>query len=266
MSIDSISIEQLTEIGKMAGLVVAGLWTAWTFNRLHKVRAAELANNKTLIEIEKGRMDIEKSRVEIEKDRIEIEKNRVDTEKARADTDKSRIEQQEIRERIRSQQPQLAIALEVSESNPSGENYKSILGIMVILKNEGNQNLWVGFNKSTLTIGRLEFRKNGKQRLISAEHFEPMYIPEQSRVLRTIPWRILRVGQARRMTLALVPITTFGSYLIQFSATYARATLGENGEETRDDEIIINAVEQIFYVATGKAAAQAPPSPAEQSS
>jgi hypothetical protein len=264
---NTISIEQLTEIGKMVGLLVAGFWTAWTFHRLHRVRAAELANNKTLTEIEKGRIDIEKSRTEIEKSRIDIEKarmdiekSRIDAEKGKTDIEKSLIEQREIRERLRSQQPQLAIQLDVSESESSDPNFKAILAISVILKNEGAQNLWVGMNQYNLTIGRFEFTKDGKQRLLDASHFMAMYFPEKSTELKIMPSRILRAGQTRKVALALMPITAFGSYLIQFNATYAGIP------STRGETLNIEATEQTFYIATGKTATFVPAVPLVQDS
>src|SRR5215472_11434983 len=116
----SLSLEQFIEIAKLVGLVAAGGWTAWTFYRLQTIRKADN-------DIAKSRMDIEKSRVEIEKSRIDMEKGRTDTEKARIDIEKGRIE-------IRSQQPQLAIGLEVSEVDSPYPSYVSVLIITVVLK------------------------------------------------------------------------------------------------------------------------------------
>jgi hypothetical protein len=134
----SLTFDQVIEIAKIVGLFSAGGWTAWTFYRLQKIRAAELANNKILTDIEKSRIDIEKSRVDtektridIEKSRFDVEKSRVDAEKARVDIENSRVEQVEILEMIRSQQPQLAINLDVFEVESEDSNYKSILSIAV---------------------------------------------------------------------------------------------------------------------------------------
>src|SRR6266851_609684 len=269
----SLTFDQLTEIAKIVGLVSAGVWTAWTFHRLQKIRPAELANNKILTDIEKGRIEIEKSRVDTEKERIDIEtsrvdmeKGRVDTEKARIDIEQSRVAQEEIRERIRSMQPQLAVQLDVSEAKPQDNDHKTLLIITVILSNEGSQHLWIGFNEYTLTIGRMIFGKNGRQRLANAVHLPPTYFAEGSTTLTPFLERILRVGQTRRMTLA-VPVTVLGSYLIQFSAIYARVELiASDDEKTRRDSIIINAVVQSFYTATGKPATLAPLLPVVQNS
>jgi hypothetical protein len=265
---DALPLQHVTEIVKTVGLVCAGGWTAWTFYRLQKIRAAELANNKTLIEIEKGRVDIEKTREEIEKTRLDIEKTRVDVEKSRVDTEKSRtdiaksrIEQEAIRETIRSQQSQLAIQLEVSESASPNPAYHNILAIAAVVKNEGNQHLWISFDKSSLTIGRLEFYKNGRQRLSSVVQSAPMLFTRGSRTLEPFDFRLLRVAQTRRMALALVPITGPGSYLIQFSATYGRAELMTSDSEEEKicrDNLEIEAIEQSFYIATGKAVGLAP--------
>jgi hypothetical protein len=271
---DALPLQHVTEIVKTVGLVCAGGWTAWTFYRLQKIRAAELANNKTLIDIEKGRVDIEKTRGEIEKTRLDIEKTRVDvekscvdTEKSRNDIAKSRIEQEAIRETIRNQQPQLAIQLEVSESASPNPAYQSVLAITTVVKNEGNQHLWMSFDESSLTVGRLEFYKNGRQRLSSVIKSGPMRFTPGSRTLRPFDFRILRVGQTRRMALALVPITTPGSYLIQFRASYERAQLMASDSEDEKicrDNLAVEAIEQSFYIATAKAAGLAP-TPAVQS-
>jgi hypothetical protein len=223
---------------------------------------------KSRADIEKSRADIEKIRADIEKTRIDIEKSRVDTEKGRADTEKTRIDIEKGQIEIRSQQPQLAIQLEVSEVDSSDPDYHTILSITVILKNEGDQPLWIGFDEHTLTIGRVKFGKSGKQRVYSVVHFAPMYFSDRSTVLKRFNERILRVGQARRMTLALVPVTDLRSYLIQFSAVYARVelTTPNREEATRLGDIPIEAIEQRFYIATGKAEALAPSSPAVQNS
>ena len=42
----SISLEQGSEIIKMLGLVGAGLWAAWTFQKLQRVREAEFKNRQ----------------------------------------------------------------------------------------------------------------------------------------------------------------------------------------------------------------------------
>src|SRR5205823_5038677 len=97
----SVTLAQLSEIIKMIGLVAAGLWAAWTFHKLQRVRAAELQNQATLTTMEK-----------------------------------TRAEQEELRTRLLRQQPQLAVQLNVTEIASATETYQSVLCVTVILKNE----------------------------------------------------------------------------------------------------------------------------------
>lgn len=52
-----VSLEQALEIIKVAGLVAGGLWTAWTFKKLQKNRAAEAEINQKLAETQKSRLE-----------------------------------------------------------------------------------------------------------------------------------------------------------------------------------------------------------------
>jgi hypothetical protein len=256
--------KMVAELGKMVGLVVAGVWAAWTFYRLQKTRAAELGNNKTLVETEKARAETEKTRLEIEKNRAQMEKDRFEIEKTRTDIQKSQIEQAEIEERIRRQQPQLDIQLEISEESSSDPRYQTVLSIAVVLKNQGDQNLSVSFGES-LTIGRIGFDEGGNEEVSSAIRVAPKFFEDGSSVLTKIPYRILRIGQARRTALTLVPVTGPGMYLIQFSADYARAELTErNAGAAAPPNLVINAVEQKFFIARGAAAPVPPSSVAHQ--
>jgi hypothetical protein len=54
-----MSIEQISDVVKMIAFVVAGLWAAWTFHKLQKVRAAELDNNRKLVETKKSKIEHE---------------------------------------------------------------------------------------------------------------------------------------------------------------------------------------------------------------
>src|SRR5438046_5033025 len=117
--LETIALKDISEIVKMAGVVAGGLWAAWTFQKLQKVRAAELENNQKLTEIQK-----------------------------------LRTEQEELRMRLLRQQPQLAMDLHVTETASPIASYKSFLCITVTLNNEGEQNLDVQFGSSALTIGR----------------------------------------------------------------------------------------------------------------
>ena len=61
----SLSIEQISDIIKMVGLVAGGLWAAWTFHKLQRVRAAELENNARLTAIQKSSMEQEELRTRL---------------------------------------------------------------------------------------------------------------------------------------------------------------------------------------------------------
>lgn len=211
----SVSLEQISEIIKMVGLVAAGLWAAWTFHELKKVRAAELDNNQKLAAIQK-----------------------------------SRIEQEELRMRLLRQQPQLAIQLNVTETASPTEKCKSYLCVTVILKNEGEQNLQVEFDPSALTVGRIVFEKNGEQ-TINVHRFGPSYFVAGSDEPQFFPDRILRAGQKRQMALAVLPITEPGGYLVQFHAVYSRVPF-DGEKRSHEAPFPIDAIEQTIYFATGK--------------
>jgi hypothetical protein len=222
-----LSLEQVSDIIKMAGLVAGGLWAAWTFHKLQRVRAAELENNAKLAAIQK-----------------------------------SSIEQEELKTRLLRQQPQLDIQLNVAETAPLTETDKSSLCITVVLKNEGEQNLEVDFLPSALTIGRIVFGADGMQ--VSEVHrFKPFYFAVLSDSdalisdeLQCMASRILRVGQKRNMALAILPVQVPGAYAVQFHAVYRRVPF--DGEEPfREAPVQINAIEQTFYFATGKPAESA---------
>jgi hypothetical protein len=211
----SVSLEQISDIIKMVGLVFGGLWAVWTFHKLQRVRAAELENNQKLTAIQK-----------------------------------SHIEQEELRMRLLRQQPQLAIQLNVAETASLTETCKGFLYVTVILKNEGEQNLRVDFDPSALTVGRMVFEKNGGQ-TIDVHRFGPSYFSPDSDEPQFFPSRILRVGQKRQMALAVLPITEPGGYIVQFHAVYGKMPF--DGEEpSREGPFLIDAIEQTVYFATGK--------------
>jgi hypothetical protein len=158
----TMSLEQISEIGKLVALVAGGLWAAWTFHKLQKVRAAELENDKNLAALEK-----------------------------------SRIEQEELRLGLIRQQPQLAVELHVTETGFPTETYRSLLCVTVILKNDGEQNLRIEFQPATLTVGRMVVEKEPKQTM-DVRRFGPSYFVPESNDPQLLPERILRVGQKRR--------------------------------------------------------------------
>jgi hypothetical protein len=206
---------QIPAIITAVGLIGGGLWAVWTFHKLQKVRAAELVNNEKLTAIQK-----------------------------------SRIEQEELRTRLLSQQPQLAIELNVTETASLTETCKSFLCVTVTLKNEGEQNLRVDFDASALSIGRIVFKKNGEQ-TIDVRRFGPSYFTSDSDEPQFLPYRIFRVGQKRQMVLAVLPVTEPGEYIVQFHALYSREAF--DGEKpSREGTYRIDATEQTVYFATGK--------------
>jgi hypothetical protein len=44
------AVQTAVELSKVLGLIIGGLWAAWTFKKLQKARSAELDNNKKLLE------------------------------------------------------------------------------------------------------------------------------------------------------------------------------------------------------------------------
>jgi hypothetical protein len=211
----SLSLEQVSDLVKLVGLVATGVWAAWTFQKLQKVRAAELENNQRLVEMRKAR-----------------------------------IEQDEIRTRLLRQQPQLAIQLSIAETPPVIGASKSILCVTVILKNEGEQNLQIAFDDSALTVGRIDFEKSGRQAVRDLHRSSPWYLAPDSDKPQAITDRILRVGQKRQMVFT-VPTMEPGAYFVQFQAIYDRFPF--DGEKpSHKAPLTINAIEQVIFFATGK--------------
>ncbi len=212
----TVSLQEVSDIIKVVGLVAGGLWTAWTFHKLQKVRAAEVENNRMLAEIQK-----------------------------------SRLEQQEMRTRLLRQQPQFAIELKVVETVRLTGTPKDCLGVTVTLKNEGDQNMWVQFDDSTLIVGRIVFEKNGKQTIKELHRFEPWYFIHGSDTPHPLSERGFRVGARRQLAFA-VPITEPGAYFVQFYAVYAKVPFeGEKVSRKAPAEEPIAAIEQTIHFATG---------------
>lgn len=208
-----MSLDLISEIAKLVALIGGGLWAAWTFHKLQKVRAAELENNEKLAAIQK-----------------------------------SHIEQEELRTRLLRQQPQLAVQLHVTETGFPTETYRSLLCVTVILKNEGEQNLRIKFAPATLMVGRMVIDQKPKQTM-EVRRFGPSYFVPASDDPQFLHERILRVGQQRQMVLAAIPITEPGCYVIQFDALYGKIPF--DGQESSDhDPMLINAMEQTVYFAT----------------
>ena len=213
-------VEQISDIAKIFGLVAAGLWAAWTFHKLQRVRAAELENRVRLTAIQK-----------------------------------SATEHEELRTRLLRQQPQLDIQLNVSETGAVTETCKSSLCVTVTLENQGEQNLEIDFLPSTLTIGRMIFNNDGMATL-DVRRFGPSYFAvigngPPSDEPQPMTQRRLRVGQKRKMALAVLPVQAPGAHVLQFHAVYRKVPF--DGEAPfSEDPVQINAIEQAFFFATGK--------------
>ena len=135
------------------------------------------------------------------------------------------------------------------------ETCKSSLCVTVTLENQGKQNLEVDFLPSALTIGRMVFNNNEVSTL-EVRRFGPSYFavigngpPSDEPQMMT--QRRLRVGQKRKIALAVLPIQGAGAFVVQFHAVYRKVPF--DGEEPfSEDPVQINAIEQTFFFATGK--------------
>jgi hypothetical protein len=211
-----LTFEQASEILKAVGLVVSGLWVAWTFQKLQKARAAELENARKLTEIQKAH-----------------------------------IEQEEYRTRLLRQQPQLAIHLSVAETASPAGACMSLLCITVTLKNEGDQNLLVRFDESTLTVGRVALGPDGRMTTGDVARFGPSYFARGIEEPQVFPERIFRIGQQRQMVLAILPVTEPSGYIVQFHALYGKVPF-DGDRAPPDKPVLIDAIEQRFFFATGE--------------
>jgi hypothetical protein len=212
MALESITVQQISEIVKMAAVLVGGFWAAWTFHKLQKVRASELENRQKQTTIQK-----------------------------------TRVEHKEARIRLLRQQPQLAIELQVSETVASVANYKSFLSVTVVLKNDGEQNLNLTFGPSPLTVGRILFQNDGKQ-TFDVQRFGASLFVDSASEPGPFRERILRVGQKRQMALTVIPVTQPAAYILQFQADYAKRPFDD--ERSSEPAMVVNAIEQTIYFAT----------------
>ena len=136
------------------------------------------------------------------------------------------------------------------------ETHQSYLLIIITLGNQGQQNIEVDFLPSALTIGRPIFNKDGVG-AIDVLRFGPSYFavigdgPSISDEPQPMTQRRLRVGDKRKMALAVLPIQMPGPYIVQFHAVYRK--LPFDGEEPFIEEPVqINAIEQTLCFATLK--------------
>jgi hypothetical protein len=218
-----LSVEPISDLIKVVGLVAGGLWAAWTFHKLQKVRAAELDNNAKLAAIQK-----------------------------------SSIEQEELKTRLLRQQPQLDIELNVDEKGPVTRTSKEF-SLYNGYSQERRRAKSVEFSPGALTVARVLFDNEG-MRASEVHRFKPFYFAVLSDVDSPISdepqfmsERILRVGQKRKMAIAAIPVQVPGAYMMQFHAVYRRVPF--DGEPPFVEAAVqINAIEQTFYVPAGKPA------------
>jgi hypothetical protein len=207
--------DQASEIVKTIGLVVAGLWTAWTFHRLQKERAAEIANNKQL-----------------------------------AETEQAASANAETMRKLASQQPVMKIDLQVSEHGIATEKSDLGLSVQAHIKNEGQQDFVLQFDDIALTVARVEPSFGERPMLKDVKHFGAWYFNENGK-FEQIETRRFRAGSARHLALATFPVSK-GVYFIQFQASYYQVPFVE--EPPRDGQSkseARGAYEQMFYFVSG---------------
>jgi hypothetical protein len=174
-------LDQAIEILKVVGLVGAGVWAAWTFHRLQRTRAAEIAINKEL-----------------------------------AETERASIGNAEARRNLISQQPVMNIELHVSEHALATKKCELALCVEANIRNEGKQDFKLSFDAFALTVARVEPSVDERPVLKNVKHFGAWYF-KNSGEFEPIGDRRFRVGSARRLALATLPVSK-GVYLIQFLA------------------------------------------------
>ena len=152
-------VEIAIDIAKVAGLFISGLWVAWTFHKLQKVRAADLENNER-------------------------------SSRLRA----SRIEQQSSRTKLLAQQPQLSVGLSITEELSRSSSYETLLCVTVTLANEGEQNLEAMFPASPLTVATISFGEGGTPSMNVVLRTRPFYFSDESNDPEAMPNRIFRSG------------------------------------------------------------------------
>jgi hypothetical protein len=169
--------------------------------------------------------------------------------KAEQDYQKSRLEQEDIRTNQLRQQPQLAIQLQINEIACFTDMCKSFLCITVKLKNEGEQNLQANFSPTALTVGHVVFNPDKKQTIAIQRYGSPFFC-EDNDVPDLKSYRILKVGQAREIALAVIPVSEPGAYILQFQTVYHKTPF-EGEVPPKEDPELIDAIEQTIYYATG---------------
>jgi hypothetical protein len=210
-SSSSSLISDATAIVKAVGIIVAGLWAAWTFHKLQKPLAAELENRRRLIDVQKAR-----------------------------------FENEDLRAQLLGHQPNPDFSLEVaSVADASSPN--PLLTVTVAIANKGTQNFEISFSKSTLTVARLEIA-DGAQQVTRIQRLAPWLVDEDSDELKHFDSRTFRAGAVRRMVFA-VPSSGSGLYLLQFRALYRRIPFDDDNRRNASTGDWVDAIEQTIYSA-----------------
>lgn len=210
----SAIVETIASSVDAVGLVVGGLWVAWTFHKLQRVRAAE-----------------------------------VDVQKTLADTQKTTAETLELDHRRVSQQPNLEVTFSQMVEHETPESDCTYLAVTTDLLNSGSRNLQVDFSDATMTLARFDLLDRRLRRVSDVHRTGPGYFRDGGDQIAEMPYRILRAGQRRRMV-TLLPAPRPGVYLVEFRALYRMLPFEGEDVAGEVDCWVIDAVEQAL-VAVG---------------
>lgn len=169
----------------------------------------------------------------------------------------------EIERRLLSGQPNLDITFsEITEQYSPGAVGGSLI-VSVEIRNSGLRNLELYFDKATLAVGRFQAEEVSAGRMCYVHRTGPQYLPDRGDTLEVMAYRIFRAGQRRNMVF-IVPVSGSGPHLVQFQTAYH--ALPFEGESTKIERTLINAVEQRIVSVTGKGTVVlfAPDSPTER--
>jgi hypothetical protein len=148
----TMDVGMISELVRTLGIVISGLWVAWTFHKLQQTRAAEVKIGRDLAETEKAVADSRKAAAE-------TNKALADSQKALTDTRKASAEVIDLERRQLSQQPNLEIAfVEIIEHRTSDQPPDVFLSVAIEVRNVGSRNLQMNFSETALTVGRFDLR------------------------------------------------------------------------------------------------------------
>ena len=137
-----MTVAEIHDLIESVGIAAGGLWAAWTFHKLQKVRTAEIKNRAAL-----------------------------------QDMRRKRLQEQELKSRMVARQPVLQMGLRILE-DVDGHGGSS-LRITVALSNRGDQNLMIQFNEAFITVGQVAEGKDGKVRMTAVHRLPPWFFNVQ---------------------------------------------------------------------------------------